>query len=132
PAAGERDVCPEGDPAAAARLVLQAKESGWALHAEGPALRKALASRLARSGSYSAQVEADTRPTTYVEAGLAFTFPVASTRRDLDVVARAGARLWQVLGLTREDVLISALPHLRTASLQALELGALAAGTPAM
>jgi hypothetical protein len=132
PAAGERDVCPDGDPAAAARLVLQAKESGWALHAEGPALRKAMASRLARSSSYRALVEADTRPTTYVEAGLAFTFPVASTRRDLDVVARAGARLWQVLGLTREDVLVSALPHLRSASLQALELGALAAGTPAM
>lgn len=35
PAAGERDVCPDGNPSGAAGLVLQAKESGYALHAEG-------------------------------------------------------------------------------------------------
>ena len=41
PAAGERDVCPNGDPSQAARLVVQASETGYALHAPGPALRKA-------------------------------------------------------------------------------------------
>ena len=130
PAAGERDVCPDGDPAGAAGLVLQASESGYALHAEGPRLRKALASRLAAPGSYRAILEQDTRPTSYVWAGLGLRFPVASTRSDLDVVARAGARLWQVLGLTRADVVVSALPTLSTAQTQALSLGALGAGSP--
>ncbi|HUR50812.1 MAG TPA: hypothetical protein VMZ11_01690, partial [Mycobacteriales bacterium] len=45
PAVGERDVCPDGDPAGAAALVLQAGEAGWAVHTDGPALRRGLASR---------------------------------------------------------------------------------------
>ena len=130
PPAGERDVCPDGDPAGAAGLVLQAGESGYALHAEGPALRKALTRRLVAPGSYRAIVEQDTRPTSYVWAGLGMRFPIASTRGDLDVVARAGARLWQVLGLTRADVVVSALSTLPTAQTQALQLGALGAGSP--
>lgn len=132
PAVGERDVCADGDPSAAAALVLQAGESGWALHAEGPKLRRALASRLVRPGSYRAVVEADTRPTSFVFAGLGLRFPVASTRSDLDVVARAGARLWQVLGLTRDDVLVAGLDRTPSAALQALELAALGSGTPAL
>ncbi len=132
PAVGERDVCADGDPSGAAALVLQAGESGWALHAEGPRLRRAMASRVLRPGSYRSVVEADTRPTSYVFAGLGLRWPVASTRSDLDVVARAGARLWQVLGLTRDDVLVSALPLLPTAALQALQLGAMGAGSPAV
>ena len=130
PAVGERDVCPDGDPAGAAALVLQATESGYALHADGPQLRKALAARLALPGSYRAVVEADTRPTSFVWAGLGMRFPVASTRRDLDVVARAGARLWSVLGLTAADVLVSGLPLLPTAASQALQLAATGAGAP--
>ena len=132
PAVGERDVCPDGDPASAAALVLQAGESGYALHAPGPVLRRALVNRLVRPGSYRAVVEADTRPTSYVYAGLGLSFPVASTRSDLDVIARAGARLWQVLGLTAADVLVAALPLTATASLQALQLAALGAGSPAL
>jgi hypothetical protein len=132
PAVGERDICADGEPAGAAGLVLQAGESGWALHTEGPRLRRALASRLVRPGSYRAVVEADTRPTSFVFAGLGLRYPVASTRSDLDVVARAGARLWQVLGLTRSDVLVCGLPLAPTASLQALQLGALGAGSPAL
>ncbi|MBK5306774.1 MAG: hypothetical protein JJD92_08830 [Frankiaceae bacterium] len=130
PAVGERDVCPDGDPAGMAALVLQGTESGFALHAEGPVLRRALASRLARPGSYRAIVEADTRPTSFVWAGLGLRYPVASTRSDLDLVARAGARLWQVLGLTRSDVVVNALPTTPTASTRALELAALGAGSP--
>lgn len=132
PAVGERDVCLDGDPSGAAALVLQAGEAGWALHAEGPQLRRVLANRLVRRGSYSAVVEADTRPTSFVFAGLALRYPVASTRSDLDVVARAGSRLWQVLGLTRADVLVSGLPLAPTASLQALQIGAIGAGSPAL
>lgn len=130
PAAGERDVCPDGDPAGAAALVVQAGERGWALHAEGPRLRRALTRRVLQPRSYSAVVEEDTRPTSFVWAGLGLRFPVASTRSDLDVVARCGARLWQVLGLTRADVVVSLLPLLPTAAAQALELGALGAGSP--
>ncbi len=132
PAVGERDVCLDGDPAGAAALVLQAGEAGWALHAEGPRLRRALVTRLVRPGSYRAVVEADTRPMSFVTAGLGLRWPVASTRSDLDIVARAGARLWQVLGLSRSDVLVCALPLTPTASLQALQLAALGAGSPAM
>lgn len=130
PAAGERDVCPDGDPAGAAGLVLQAGESGYALHADGPSLRRALTRRLAAPGSYRAVVEADTRPTSYVFAGRAVRFPVASTRSDLDLVTRAGARLWQVLGLTRADVVVSTLPSEPTALGQALTLAALGSGSP--
>jgi phenylacetate-coenzyme A ligase PaaK-like adenylate-forming protein len=129
---GERDVCPDGDPRGAAALVLQAGESGWALHAEGPRLRKALAARVARPSSYQSTVEADTRPTSFVFAGLGVRYPVASTRHDLDVVARAGARLWQVLGLTRDDVLVAAMAPEASATYQGLSLAALGAGSPAL
>jgi hypothetical protein len=130
PAVGERDVCPDGDARGMAALVLQGSEAGFALHAEGPVLRRALVSRIARPSSYRSIVEADTRPTSFVWAGLGLRYPVASTRSDLDLVARAGARLWQVLGLTRADVVVSALPTLPTAATRALELAALGAGSP--
>lgn len=130
PAAGERDVCPDGNPSGAAGLVLQAKESGYALHADGPALRKALGRRLTKPDDYREIVEADTRPTSYVYAGQALRFPVASTRSDLDVVARTGARLWQVLGLSRVDIVVSALPAASSALVQALSLAALGASSP--
>src|SRR5687767_8698341 len=64
PAVGERDVCPTGDPADAARLVLQADEAGFALHAFGPDLRKALMHRVTGAARYRQAVEAETRPTT--------------------------------------------------------------------
>jgi hypothetical protein len=132
-AVGERDICPDGSPTGAAALVLQTGESGWALHAQGPQLRKALGRRLVRRRrSYQAIVEADTRPTSFVYAGLSLRYPLASTRSDLDLVARAGARLWQVLGLTSEDVLVCGVPLAPTASLQALQLAAIGAGSPAL
>lgn len=132
PAVSERDVCPDGDPRSAARLVLQADESGWALHTQGPALRQALVRRLRGTAAYRRQVEADVRPTTYHFAGAALTFPVASTRRDLDLVARAGARAWQVLGLSGADVLVSAVPVAQRLDHVFLSFAALAAGAPAL
>ena len=132
PAVGERDVCPDGDPAGAGALVLQVTERGWALHADGPTLRKALVRRTLARRSYAALVEDDTRPTSYVPAGLGVRYPLASTRGDLDLVARAGARLWQVLGLTRADVLVAALAPMSSAAAQALQYAALGAGSPAL
>lgn len=130
PAVGERDVCPDGDPAGAAALVLQAGERGYALHAEGPELRRALLRRVVSHDDYRALVEAETRPTSYVYAGQALRFPVASTRSDLDLVARVGARLWKVLGLRRADVVASALRGDATALVTGLSLAALGAGSP--
>jgi hypothetical protein len=132
PAVGERDVCPSGDPREAARLVLQADEAGFALHAYGPDLRKALARRMTKADAYRRHVEAEVRPTTYHFAGRALRYPIASTRNDLDLVARAGARAWSVLGLTNADVLVSAVPV--EASLEHLFLtyAGIGAGAPAL
>jgi len=132
PAVGERDVCPDGDPRGAARLVLQADESGFAMHARGTDLRKALIRRALGTSAYRRQVEALIRPTTYHFAGRGLTFPVASTRSDLDLMARAGSRAWQVLGLTSGDVLVSAVPVAARLHHQALSLAALGAGAPAL
>lgn len=132
PAVAERDVSPDGDPAGMAALVLQASQSGFALHAQGPTLRKALTLRLTRPSSYRRVVASDTRPTSFVWSGLGFRYPLASTRGDLDLVARAGARLWQVLGLTDADALLSAVPVAATTEHVALEYAALASGSPAL
>src|SRR5438477_6399566 len=52
PAVGERDVCPDGDPSAAARLVLQSDEIGFALHAPGLNVRRAITRRLYSLNAY--------------------------------------------------------------------------------
>jgi phenylacetate-coenzyme A ligase PaaK-like adenylate-forming protein len=132
PAVGERDLSPDGDPARAAALVVQGGHSDYALHAHGPELRKALRRRVTDISAYRRQVESDTRPTSFTFAGLGFTFPLASTRSDLDIVARAGARLWQVLGLSAADSLVAAMPPESTPSRVALEYAALAARSPAL
>jgi phenylacetate-coenzyme A ligase PaaK-like adenylate-forming protein len=132
PAVGERDVSPTGDPAEMAGLVLHGGERQFALHSGGPQLRRALRKRMVRSADYQAVVDNETRPTTYTWTGLGFRFPLASTRGDLDAVARAGARLWRVLGLTAEDALVSAVPVAATTEHVALQYAALAAGAPAL
>lgn len=110
PAVGERDLCPDGDPTGAARLVLQPDEAGYAVSAAGPDLRQAIRRRVTSRRSYRRQVESAIRPVAYHLGGLALPLPIASTRDDLDIVARAGARAWRVLGLGADDVLVSALP----------------------
>lgn len=132
PAVGERDVSANGDPAGMAALVLQAGEGGFALHAAGPRLRRALWLRVAHRDAYRRLVETDTKPTSYIWSGLGFRYPLASTRADLDAVARAGARLWAVLGLTAEDALLSAVPVSQSAEHVGLHYAALASGAPAM
>jgi phenylacetate-coenzyme A ligase PaaK-like adenylate-forming protein len=132
PAVGERDVGPTGDPAGMAALVLQASEAGYALHAQGPTLRRALRLRATRRDAYRRLVEKDTKPTTYVWSGLGFRYPLASTRGDLDAIARAGARMWRVLGLTGDDALLSAWPADATTEHTALQYAALASGSPAL
>lgn len=132
PAVGERDVCPSGDPAEAAGLVLQADEAGFARHAFGPDLRKALRYRLTGQAAYRRAVEAAIRPVAYHFAGRAFRYPIASTRADLDVIARAGARAWSVLGLTSSDVLVSAVPPAASLDHMFLTYAAIGAGAPAL
>ena len=132
PAAGERDIAPDGSPAGMARLVVQASEGGFVLHAKGPAVRRALRLRLTARDAYARTVAHETKPTSYVWAGLGFRYPIASTRADLDVVARAGARLWSVTGLSADDALLSAVPVASTTEHMALSYAALAAGAPAL
>jgi phenylacetate-CoA ligase len=132
PAVGERDVCPSGDPSDAARLVLQADEAGFARHAAGPDLRKALRQRLMSGDAYQRHVEAEVRPTVFHFAGRGLRFPIASTRNDLDVIARAGARAWSVLGLSEADVLVSAVPVAASLDHLFLTYAALGAGSPAL
>jgi phenylacetate-CoA ligase len=132
PAVGERDVSPTGDAAAMARIVLHGGERLFALHSSGPHLRRALRLRATRSKAYRHVVDTETKPTSYVWSGLGFRYPLALTRGDLDVVARAGARMWQVLGLTADDALLSALPTEPGVAHNALQLAALASGAPAV
>jgi phenylacetate-coenzyme A ligase PaaK-like adenylate-forming protein len=132
PAMGERDVSPTGDPSGMAALVLQAGEAGFALYASGPSLRHAMRLRLTRKEAYQRVVDADTRSTSYVFSGSGMRYPIASTRADLDTIARAGARLWAVLGLTRNDVLLSGVQPGATTEHVALEYAAIGAGAPAL
>jgi hypothetical protein len=133
PPTGERDLCPDGDPAGAARLVLQPDESGFALHADDGQFRRALRQRLISAAAYRRTVDEATRPIVFHQGGLAIRFPIASTRADLDLVARAGARMWQVLGLTAADVLVSALPSAgNDLAAFALPYAAIGAGAPAL
>ena len=132
PAIGERDVSANGDPSAMAALVLHGGERQFALHTSGPTLRRAIRLRALRSSAYRRVVDSETKPTTYAWTGLGFRYPLAYTRGDLDVVARAGARMWSVLDLSSEDALISALPVGATVEHTALQYAALAAGAPAL
>jgi hypothetical protein len=132
PAVGERDVCPDGDPARMSRLVLQITESGYVRHAPGTTVRRAVAQRLRSRDDYRRLVDAEARPTSYAFAGLGLRYPIASTRADLDLITRAGARLWQVLGLTADDVLVSALEPRAVPEHVALQYAALGAGSPAL
>lgn len=131
PAVGERDVSPTGDPAAMAALVLHGGERHFAMHTAGPTLRRALRKKVARSSDYPRIVARETRATSYVWSGLGFRFPLASTRGDLDVLARVGARLWSVVGATADDALIAAVPH-GSVEQAALHYAALGAGAPAL
>lgn len=132
PAAGERDVAPDGNPAGMARLVVQATEGGFVLHAKGPTVRRVLRMRATGNKAYAQVIAHETKPTSYVWSGLGFRYPIASTRADLDVVARAGARLWSIVGLTDRDALLSAVPVASTTDHQALSYAAMAAGAPAL
>jgi len=131
PAVGERDVSPAGDAAAMAALVLHGGERQFALHAPGPTLRRALRKKATRSRDYARIVARETRATSYGWTGLGFRYPVASTRSDLDVLARAGARLWSVIGATADDALVAAVDH-GSVEHAALHYAALGAGAPAL
>lgn len=63
---------------------------------------------------------------------MAIRFPVASTRGDLDLVARAGFRLIRVMGLGRQDVIANTLPDLTSMEAVAMRYAAIGAGCPAI
>ena len=132
PAVGERDVCPTGDASQAARLVLQVDEAGWALTAGAVEFRKGLAASTRGGDAYKLRVEAASRPVSYHFGGRTVLLPIASTRDDLDLQARAGARLWSVLGLTNADVLVSGVPVAARLPHTGLQSASLAAGAPAL
>lgn len=131
PAVAERDIAPTGDPAEFGSLVLRIPEH-WAMHAEGPRLRSALLSRLRDRDAYRRAVMMDRRPATFFSTGLGMDYLVAATRGDLDLMARAGARLFDVLGISASDALLVALRPNRTVSYRGLVLAALASGVPAL
>lgn len=132
PAVGERDLCPQGDASTAARLVCHLDETDYARLADGPDYRRGLLRRVGRSPRYERQVESAVRPLTFHLGGLALALPIASTRGDLDLIARAGNRAWQVLGLQRSDVLLSVLAPGPSLEAQALSYAAVGAGAPAL
>ena len=131
PAVGERDVSPTGDAASMAGLVLHGGERHFALHTSGPTLRRALRKKATRSREYQRIVARETRATSYAWTGLGFRYPVASTRGDLDVLARVGARLWSVIGATADDAMVAAVQP-GSAEHSALHYAALGAGAPAL
>jgi hypothetical protein len=131
PALTERDVSPQGDPAQFASLVVQPPQR-WAAHADGPVLRRALTRRLRNRDGYRRVVETDTRPTSFLEAGLTMDYLLACTRGDLDLMARAGARALSVLGIGPADTMAIAVPPAATVEYRGLALAALAAGVPAL
>ncbi|HEX3824028.1 MAG TPA: hypothetical protein VHV79_06160 [Mycobacteriales bacterium] len=132
PAIGERDVSANGDPAGMLALVLEPGGSIASVPVAEPELRRGFRRRPVQPIARPQVTPTDSRSTSYVFAGLGFRYPLGSTRGDLDIIARAGARLWEVLGLTRDDVLLSAVPPGATTEHVSLQGGALAAGAPAI
>lgn len=130
PAVGERDVCPDGDPTGAARMVLQTDERGFAMRAAGHQMRAAYVRRLFSTVTYRRRVDAVIRPTTFHEGGMALRFPIASTRGDLDLVARAGFRLFRVMGIGRQDVVAVTLSDTTSMEATALRYAGIGAGSP--
>lgn len=130
PSVGERDVCPDGDPAAAARMVLQTDERGFVMRSSGYQMRSAYLRRLFSTASYRRRVDAVIRPTSFHEGGLAMRYPIASTRGDLDLIARAGYRLMRVLGVGRQDVIAVTLSDTLSMESVALRYAGIGAGCP--
>lgn len=131
PAVCERDIAATGDPAEFGSLVLRIPDH-WAQHAEGPLLRRALLDRLRDRDGYQRVLLSDFRPTTFFAAGLGMDYLLGATRGDLDLMARAGARLFAVLGISTTDSLLIAVRPNRTVLYRGLVLAALASGVPAL
>jgi phenylacetate-CoA ligase len=132
PAMGERDVSPNGDPNAMSALVLQDSDADVRMHPPRPGIGAALRLGRANRDARERHTDADIRATSYLFAGLGFRYPLASTARDLDALSRAGTRLWAVLGLTRDDILVSAVPLGASIEHVGLEYAARAADAPAL
>jgi hypothetical protein len=132
PAMGERDVSPIGDPVGMSALVLQAGEGGFVQPLSAPKGRGGSHSTFSRRDARRGALDPAARSATFVFSGVGFRYPIASTRNDVALVGRAGVRLWSVLGLTSDDVLLSAVQPGATTEHVALEYAALASGAPAL
>jgi hypothetical protein len=132
PAMGERDVSPSGDPMGMSALVLQPDASSFTPSAPPPDPRAGRRGGFLARNADPAVYDAGSRPTTFVFSGVGFRYPIASTRGDVALVGQAGRRLWSVLGLTGDDVLLSAVPPGTTTEHVALQYAALASGAPAL
>ncbi len=110
PAVEEAELAAAGGPGTPS-LLLSPTEAGFKRHA-GRAEVLAVAREVGRGGpgARRAALARRYKPVHVHEAGVAVLLAIASTRTDLDRLHLAGARLAEVLGLTSDDALVSAVP----------------------
>lgn len=113
PPSTRRDVLdPVRNPDGPRAVVIEGTAEGIKRFSDRRVLWKVARARLV--GGPEAQelaIEAATRPIhLHAATGIGGTVPVAYTREDLDLLARAGGRLASVLGLSRDDRLLNLVP----------------------
>lgn len=103
---------PARNPEGASGMELRSTTEGLKRFGDrGVLWRVALSRLLGGEESEARAIEAATRPIhVHLADGPGGPIPIAYTRDDLDVLARAGARLSQVLGLSRDDRLLNLVP----------------------
>ncbi|MFP5223964.1 MAG: hypothetical protein ACLGH3_00155 [Actinomycetota bacterium] len=113
PLTSRRDVFdPRRNPEGSDGVLLQGSEEGVKRFSDRATLRKIAFARLI-GGETDAHraIASATRPIhTHLVAGPGGRVPVGYTRDDLDLLARAGARLAQVIGIDREDRIANLVP----------------------
>lgn len=91
-------------------LLLQPTEDAFKRHAPRGELFRVLGELGAGAGGRTAALLRRYRPVHVHEAGVALLLAIAYTRTDLDRLHLAGARLFEVLGLTADDTLVNLVP----------------------
>lgn len=113
PASTRRDVLdPARNPDGARGLVLQGTAEGVRRFSDRSVLYRVAAARLFGGEEVQQlQIEAASRAIhIHLASGPGGIIPVAYTRDDLDLFARAGARLAKLVGIDREDRLLNLVP----------------------
>lgn len=113
PLFSRRDVFdPHRNPEGPDGILLQGSEEGVKRFSDRATLRRVARARLL-GGEEDARlaIEAATRPMhVHLVNGPGGRVPIGYTRDDLDLLARAGARLAQVVGITRDDRIVNLVP----------------------